>query len=172
MQVGDSDVGQLPYRQRAFRQELHISCYAKFLDAFVDVFGPGNVLITFFDDLSTSPGKLVNEICAFADIDPGHYDDFVFRVENQTRMHRSTSLQKISGALNSQLEPLLNRFPVLRRSARNLYDRINVRPSLDIAMPEESKQQLDEFFAPWNEQLASWMAATYPEKRLPGWLKG
>jgi len=171
MQVSDADLDQLPYQQRAFRQEIHISCYAKFLGAYVDEFGADRVLVTFFDELRSSPRQLMNEICTFADIDSSFFDDFVFRVENQTRVHRSATLQSISGSLNARLEPLLNRFPAARRAARRIYDTINVQPWQDIAISETTRQQLDEFFAPWNEKLADWISETYPEKPLPDWLQ-
>ena len=171
MQVDDDDVGQLPYRQRAFRQELYISCYSKFLGDFVEEFGADHVLVTFFDTLQSSPQELMTEICDFAGIDSGFYDDFVFRVENQTRIHRSAAIQEISGTLNSRLEPLLNRFPALRRGARHVYDMINVQRRKDLSISDSARQQLDEFFAPWNARLAEWMTATYPGKPLPGWLQ-
>ena len=171
MQVSDADVNQLPYRQRAFRQELNMSCYAKFLGAYVGEFGADGVLVTFFDQLRSSPRELMNEICAFADIDPSFYDNFVFRVENQTRVHRSAKLQVVSGSLNTRLEPLLNRYPVVRRAARDVYDMINVRPGQDVSISHATRQQLDNFFAPWNEKLADWISETYPEKPLPDWLQ-
>jgi hypothetical protein len=171
MQVSDADVHQLPYQQRAFRQELHMSCYAKFLGAYVDEFSTDGVLVTFFDQLRSSPRELMNEICTFASISPSFYEDFFFRVENQTRAHRSTTLQHISGFLNSRLEPLLNRYPVARRAARDVYDMINVRPGQDVSISHATRQQLDNFFAPWNEKLADWISETYPEKPLPDWLQ-
>ena len=148
-----------------------MSCYAKFLGAYVDEFGADGVLVTFFDQLRSSPRELMNEICTFASIGPSFYEDFVFRVENQTRVHRSATLQSISGSLNARLEPLLNRFPAVRRAARRIYDTINVQPRQDIAISETTRQQLDEFFAPWNEKLADWISETYPEKPLPDWLQ-
>ena len=169
MQVDDTEVDRLTDRERAFRQELRISRYAQFLPAFVEVFGADNVLITFFDQLQALPRALMNEICGFVGIDTHAYDDYVFTVENQTRIHRSTSLQSISGTLNARLEPILNRFPSLRRAARHMYDLVNVPQGRQIAIPDESKQHLEDFFVPWNAKLASWLAEVYPDKPFPGW---
>jgi hypothetical protein len=169
MQVDDTEVGRLTDQERAFRQELRISRYEQYLPAFVDVFGADNVLITFFDQLQSSPQTLMNEICGFLGIDSHTYKDYVFTVENQTRIHRSTSLQSVSGTLNARLEPMLNRFPSLRRAARHMYDLINVPHGQQIAIPDESKQQLEEFFAPWNAKFASWLAEVYPDKPFAGW---
>jgi len=169
MQVDDDNVEQLTGRERAFRQELRISRYAQFLPAFVDQFGADNVLVTFFDQLQSSPRDLMNEICGFVGIDSHAYNNFVFTVENQTRIHRSTSLQNVSGTLNARLEPVLNRFPSLRRAARHMYDLVNVPHGEQIAIPDESKQRLEEFFAPWNARLASWFDEIYPDKPFPGW---
>ena len=169
IQVDDTEVGRLTAREQAFRQELRISRYGQYLPAFVDVFGTDNVLVTFFDQLQSSPRDLMNEICGFLGIDPCIYNDYGFTVENQTRIHRSTSLQNISGTLNARLEPVLNRFPSLRRAARHMYDAINVPHGRQIAIPDESRQHLEDFFAPWNAKFASWLAETYPDKPFPGW---
>jgi hypothetical protein len=169
MQVDNSEVDRLSYRERAFRQELRISCYVQFLQPYVDVFGPDRVLVTFFDQLLASPQVLMAEVCAFSEIDPHVFDDYVFTVENQTRIHRSASLRDLSGTLNSRLEPLLNRFPSVRRAARSVYDLANVQRGRDIDLPEESRQQLEEFFAPWNAKFASWLAEAYPDKPFPDW---
>lgn len=169
MQVDDTEVDRLTDRERAFRQELRISRYAQFLPAFVEVFGADNVLVTFFDQLQSSPRVLMNEICGFVGIDTHTYDDYAFTVENQTRIHRSTSLQSISGTLNARFEPILNRFPSLRRAARHAYDLVNVPQGQVIEIPDESKQHLEDFFAPSNAKLKSWLAEVYPHKPFPGW---
>lgn len=169
MQVDDTEIDRLTDQERAFRQELRISRYGQYLPAFVDEFGADNVLVTFFDQLQSSPRALMNEICGFLAIDPHTYDNYVFTVENQTRIHRSNSLQNISGTLNARLEPVLNRFPSLRRAARHMYDLINVPQGQQISIPDESKQHLEDFFAPWNAQFENWLADVYPEKPFPGW---
>ena len=169
MQAEPSAVGGLPYRQQAFRQELRISCYADFLPCFVDQFGASNVLVTYFDQLADSPRNLMRQISAFAGIDSSVYDDFVFHVENKTRIHRSAALRSVSGSLNSTLEPLLNRLPALRRAARSIYDLINVPHGEDIKIPAVSRQKLDDFFAPKNAELAGWMRSTYPGSHFPSW---
>ena len=66
----------------------------------------GTVLVTFFDQLQDSPRELMRQISAFAEIDPSIYDDFVFHVENKTRIHRSEALRSVSGTLNASLEPV------------------------------------------------------------------
>lgn len=169
MQVESSAIDALPYRQQAFRQELRISCYADFLPHFVAQFGASNVLVTYFDQLLDSPRSLMQQVSEFAGIDPGVYDDFVFHVENKTRIHRSAALRSVSGALNASLEPLLNRLPGLRRTARSIYDFINVPRGEDIEIPDVSRQKLDDFFAPNNAELADWMRSTYPGGYVPSW---
>lgn len=172
MQADPSTVDELPYRQQAFRQELRISCYADFLPDFVAEFGASNVLVTYFDQLLDSPRELMQQISAFAEIDSSVYDDFVFHVENKTRIHRSAALRSVSGALNASLEPLLNRLPGLRRAARSLYDFINVPRGQDVEIPDASRQKLEDFFAPKNAELADWMRSTYPDSRFPPWRTG
>ena len=169
MQVDAADVDGLPYRQQAFRQELRISSYGDFLPCFVDQFGAGNVLVTYFDQLQDSPRELMRQISTFADIDSSIYDDFVFHVENKTRIHRSAALRSVSGALNASFEPLLNRLPGLRRAARSVYDFINVPRGQDVEIPEASRQKLEDFFAPRNAQLADWMRSTFPDNEFPPW---
>jgi hypothetical protein len=169
MGVDKSGIDELSFQERAFRQELRISCYVQFLQPFVDAFGAENVLVSFFDQLLSSPKELMTEVCEFSGIDSHVYDDFAFTVENQTRIHRSAALRDLSGFLNARLEPILNRFPSVRRAARSVYDLTNVRRGQDIDIKEDSRQELEQFFAPWNAEFAQWYQSTYPGKPFPGW---
>ena len=135
----------------------------------IERFGADRVLVRFFDQLKTSPGDLMAEICEFAELDPQIYSDYVYRVENQTRIHRSATLRDVAGTLNARLEPLLNRFHSLRRAARGMYDLVNVPRGKDVSIPDASRQALENFCAPWNAELADWIETTYPGSDFPGW---
>lgn len=168
--MDSSEIDKLSKRRRAFRQELRVCHYAEFLPAFIDEFGPDNVLVTFFDQLSASPYELMVEICEFSGIDSSVYQDYTFRVENRTRNHRNLTLRHIAGRLNSQLEPMLNRFPAVRRGARHLYDLVNVDNSRSVEFTSIARDELDKYFEPWNASLRTLMVKTYPGKELPDWL--
>jgi len=57
----------------------------------------------------------------------------------------------------------------VRRAARSIYDLANVQRGRDIDIPEESRQRLEEFFAPWNARFASWLTEAYADKPFPDW---
>jgi hypothetical protein len=169
MRVDEANIDKLPYRQRAFRQELRISRYVDFLPFYTDAFGADNVCVSFFDSLTADPRQLMNDISAFSGIDSAVYDEFNFRVENRTRLHRSALLRKVSGTLNAQLEPLLNWLPSLRRAARGVYDFVNVQRDEDSLISETGRQTLENFCAPWNAELCDWLTTNYPDRPLPPW---
>jgi hypothetical protein len=169
MQVDEQNVAELPYRQRAFRQEIRISRYVDFLPYYTDAFGAQNVCVSFFDSLTSDPRQLMKNVCEFIGIESAVYDEFNFRVENRTRLHRSAMLRKVSGTLNAQLEPLLNWLPSLRRAARGVYDFVNVQRDSDSLISESGRQKLEDFCAPWNAELSDWLTTNYPNQPLPPW---
>lgn len=169
--VDDDVLESLPLQERAFRHELTMSRYAGFLRGFQEEFGVDQIRVQFFDSLRADVRKLMEDICAFVDIDPAFYADYEFGVENLTRLHRHAGLRRIAGRLNSGLEPFLNRFPVIRRLGRRVYDAVNVDRNAEIPIPEAAVAALDEFFAPANDELAALMASCYPEQPLPAWLQ-
>lgn len=166
-----AELDSIPFEDREFRQELTMSRYANFLREFMEEFASDQVRICFFDSLTTNAGYLMKEICKFVGIDPAFYDEYEFRVENQTRLHRHAGLRFVAGRTNYLLEPFLNRFPWVRRVARQMYDLVNVDQAADISVPVEAVSALDRFFAPANSQLAELMASYYPDQPLPDWVQ-
>jgi hypothetical protein len=170
-QVDDAELDSVSPDDRAFRQELTMSRYAGFLRQFLDAFGADRIRVCFFDSLTTDVEGLMRDLCGFAGIDPAFYDDYEFRVENQTRAHRHAGLRRLAGRINHGLEPLLNRFPSIRRAARRAYDSVNVDRSVKIPIEPDAVAELERFFVPANAELAEIMASRYPGQPLPAWLK-
>jgi len=166
-----SQESMLSDRQKAFRQELRVCQYADFLPSFLQYFPAERTHIAFFDQLQDSPSTLITNICRFSGIDPGFYDDYTFRVENRTRPHRSLRLRNLAAGMNTGLEPILNRFPGLRRGARHIYDFVNVNDDQVISFSADARQRLDGYFQPWNDALHALMLDSFPEASLPSWLQ-
>ena len=169
--MDDAELDSVSPDDRAFRQELTMSRYAGFLRQFLDAFGADRIRVCFFDSLTTDVACLMRDLCGFAGIDPAFYDDYEFRVENQTRPHRHAGLRRLAGRMNYGLEPLLNRFPSIRRAARRVYDSVNVDRSAEIPIDRDAVAELERFFAPANAELAEIMASHYPGQPLSDWLK-
>ena len=167
---GNSDKLELSERQMAFRQELLVCKYAEFLPFFLQEFGADRIHVAFFDELVSSPDNLMDDICAFARIDPEYYSDYEFRVENRTRLHRNSNIRAIAASLNSGLEPFLNRYPAIRRGVRQMYDFVNVDEKKTIPFSAEAVRRLDKYFRPWNDRLYKLLIDSYPDKQLPRWL--
>lgn len=165
-----SQTAALSTRQKVFRQEIEAGHYAEFLTSYLEIFGTQRVLVTFFDQLSVSPFKLMREICRFAGIESDFYRDYNYRVENRTRTHRNAHVRRVAGKLNFRFEPFLNRFPTLRRAGRALYDLLNVDKTQQVEFSDSSRAELDAYFAPHNQALRDLMADNFPKKQLPDWL--
>lgn len=165
-----ADLDRVPLQDRAFRHELTMSRYAGFLHDYLEAFGVEQVRVHFFDSLTSDVGSLMADISRFAGIDPAFYEDYQYRVENQTRLHRHSGLRRLAGRTNYLLEPFLNRFPSVRRAARRLYDSVNVDQAAQVPIPPAAVSALEQYFAPANAELAELMASCYPDQPLPDWL--
>ena len=68
-------------------------------------------------------------------------------------------------------EPMLNRFPALRRAGRAFYDLLNVNKTQQVEFSASARAGLDAYFAPHNQALRDLMAENFPKKQLPDWLQ-
>lgn len=145
--------------------------YATPLRDYIEVFRAGEVSITFYDDLAADPRAYMRRLSEWLEIDPGFYDDFVFRVENRSRPHRSHFLRTFASRTNLRLEPLLNRLPAVRRSARAVYNAINTGGGRMPDLAPETRVRLGDYYAGSNAALRELLHAHYPGLPTPSWLQ-
>ena len=92
--------------------EIEISQYAMQLDAYVEAFGRGRLLLLFTEDLKARPLETVREVCRFIDVDPDYPFEGLDVVHHQRK-----------GYLDQMVHPWIlaaRRAPRLHRAARTV----------------------------------------------------
>jgi hypothetical protein len=149
---------------------LNLGCYASHLSEYYDVFPQEQLCVLFFDDLGKDVRSVMLQVTEFLNIDFHFYDSYVFHVENRTRSLRFTSLHRFAYRINKKLEKVLNRYPVVRRLLRQIYNRVNERRNQGEQISEFARQRLQEFYEPYNRELYDLLKQKVPHARLPEWI--
>lgn len=102
--------------------------YDLLLPEFERRFPPSQILLLRFEALNRNTGKAVSEVCRFAGIDGGFYDDFEFARENAGFTAKRRGVQRVALLVNNRLERLWRRHPALKRRLLSTYKRFNAQP--------------------------------------------
>lgn len=97
---------------------VHMCRYSLYLEPYVELFGWDGVKVIFYEDLVKSPAVVLKDICTFAGVDPGFYDDFRFRVHNQTGVALHPWAIRILGTLRDKMNRWTYRAPRIHELLR------------------------------------------------------
>lgn len=139
--------------------------YDEYLDPWLDAFGD-RFRIVSFERMAADPAATVRELSRWLGIDPVAADDISYSVENKTVPVRSTALQRVALAINS--ERLLGGRRRLKEPLRKVYYAVNRRPEPQ-SMAPQTRRDLEALFAPGNASLARRLHGLGYED-LPAWL--
>ena len=139
--------------------------YDEYLDPWLDAFGD-RFRVVFFERMAADPAATVRELSRWLEVDPSAADDISYSVENKTVPVRSSALQRLALAINS--ERLLGGRRRLKEPLRKVYYAVNRRPEPE-SMAPRIRRDLEDLFAPGNEALARRLRELGYED-LPAWL--
>lgn len=150
---------------------MYTGCYSKYLATYYEVFDPSRICVLFFDSLISSPREFMAQVARFLEIDDRFYDSYTFSQENRTRAYRLRAMHRVAHRLNLGLEPLFNKYPAVRRIARDTYNWLNEAKSKKEVAPENSKTLLSDFYRPYNADLRALLEKHGHDDDLPAWLQ-
>jgi hypothetical protein len=156
--------------QQRISEQIEKGRYSGYLEEYLSHFSKDKISIVFFDDIVSDSQQVMIDLCKYLDIDPSFYSDYGFTVENRTRKYRFSALHKLTFSLNTFLEPILNRLPMVRRTIRSIYDALFEVKYEKEKMSPTSRKALSDFYYPSNQELANLLNREYPELTLPSWL--
>jgi hypothetical protein len=161
--------GRIALRERGNNRYFGIEGgrYADYIGDWFDVFDE-RLKIVFFDRLKQDRIGLLQELCAWLEIDGNLYEHEDLGVENRTFHYRNRSLHKLSLALNQRGERLFRANPRLKAALRRAYTTINGSPA-DIEVPAEIRIRLHALFADSNRRLSAELVRR-GYRDLPTWL--
>jgi hypothetical protein len=132
------------------------SCYADWLDAWVDELGE-DLKLVFFDDLVSDPRRVVDELFEWLGLDPAEAEKPQLETANKTEPYRNRTFQRTAVAVNRRGEVFFRRHPHLKRGMRSVYYRVN-KPTSRQGMTQAARERLDQFFEPYNARLTTQLA--------------
>ena len=144
--------------------------YCHLLREYLSTFAAEKILVIFFDSFRADPRNSLDAVCNFINLSSDIYDTYDFRVENQSRYHRSAGLRTFGSKANLLFEPVLNRLPPLRRVVRRAYNLVNVTARKTHHIDEISLEKLEGHFAPHNRELRDLLLSHKQGIELPEWL--
>ena len=128
-------------------------CYAKWLPAWASEM-QDRLKIVYFEDLAGDTRSVLEELCGWLDIDAAVVQQFELPVENRTQQVRNKAAQQVALALNRRGERFFRRYPVVKRTLRRLYYRVNREPA-ELTVSPAAAKRMAEFYRPWDELLVA-----------------
>lgn len=113
-------------------------CYKELLDEWIDVMGPDNIHVTFYESLfrAETQKAALGELMSWLGIPDSKLIDKPISLENISRAQpKSERLQKLALQLNDRLEPALNRYGSIRSLVRSIYYSLNTGKADDLSIP-------------------------------------
>ena len=143
------------------------SCYAEFVPAWLEQFGPERVRFLFFEDMTRDALPELHGVASWLGIDPAGIDRGGLSSENRTTGYKSSALQRVALTGNDRFEAFLRRHMGLKRRMRALYYRLNGQKAQDNVADDVRDALADRFSAP-NAMLAAQLSPL--GVALPNWL--
>ena len=104
---------------------LRFGCYAEFIAMFRLQLPAANLKVMFFEALRHDERAFMIELSSFLGVDSGFWSDFAFRRSNVTFSGRNRALHRLAMRCGAVAEPLLRRYPSLKRSLVSAYKSLN-----------------------------------------------
>jgi hypothetical protein len=127
---------------------LRFGCYAEFISVFRSQLPATQLKVMFFESLRDDARAFMNELSGYLGIDPGFWSGFVFQKSNVTFSGRNRSLHRLAMRINAISEPLMRRYPGLKRALVSTYKVVNQEREGYDPMSAPARQRLIEFYAP------------------------
>ncbi|HMT27719.1 MAG TPA: sulfotransferase domain-containing protein [Bacteroidia bacterium] len=105
-QQKDDSSGKMPQHMRALSQGK----YYEFLRSYIEIFGPENILVTFYEDLSKNPSAFCNQICEFGKIDTIYFKNYDFKIFNPSVATRSVGIHQLFRKFKRTIRPVTRKF--------------------------------------------------------------
>ncbi len=143
------------------------SCYADYLPAWLEQFGPDRLRILSFEELTADPELVIGRVVSWLGLDATMLPAEALAAENVTAAFKSRRFQRLALGVNDRFERILRRHPKAKRRLRRIYFRFNGRAAAN-QVSDDVRTELAARFREPNERLAAQLRSAGLE--LPPWL--
>jgi hypothetical protein len=141
---------------------LRFGRYAEFIAQFAAVLPPGRVKVGFFETLRADERGFMTDLSNFLGIDGRFWRDFPFRRSNVTFSARNHGLHRLAVRTNALAEPLMRRYPAIKKSLLKVYKALNQEREGYDPMPAATRSLLTQYYAPSVRALRAHVSGAFP----------
>lgn len=159
----------VPSTTEQYLQTLQQGCYTVYLRPYFERFGVSRIHILFYEDIAENPRTVLAALCEFAGIDADFYEDYIFQVTNRTETMKNSELHRKYRNFRFQLRQWTHNKPIIhnplravRRAIEPFYLRLNTRPTEQVAVSEETRQRLVDYYQEDVQALAALIGQPVP----------
>ena len=135
-----------------FLSALEHGRYSVFLKAYIDSLGGEKVKVYFYEDLCLTPDKILNDICQFASIESEFYDDYDFKVFNQSVKIGNVKLNDLYSKLRRAIRRRTHNLPIhdtlrkIRLWFDPIYNRLNSQAAEVVEITPDTRKKLESYY--------------------------
>ena len=160
-------------QEEQYLQTLQQGCYNIYLERYFNQFGPARIHILFYEELAAQPSNVMTDLCNFAGIDAGFFNDYAFKVTNRSENMKNSELHRKYRDFRFRLRQWTHNKPIIhtplrtiRKTIEPLYLRLNTQPDKKIQMSEETQHRLIDYYKPDIHALSELIGKPLPWKTL------
>lgn len=127
---------------------LRFGCYAESIASFRSQLPSGQIKLMFFESLRENERSFMVELSEYLQIDPSFWSQFEFHKSNVTFSGRNRALHRLAMRVNALAEPVMRRYPALKRMLVSAYKVVNQEREGYDPMSPRARQLLIEYYAP------------------------
>ena len=127
---------------------LRFGCYAEFIAAFRSQLPAEHLKVMFFESLREDAQAFMEELSGHLCIDADFWSGFSFHKSNVTFSGRNRALHRLAMRINAIAEPVMRRYPGLKRSLVSAYKVVNQKREGYDPMSSRARELLIEYYAP------------------------
>jgi hypothetical protein len=150
-----------------FLRALRIGCYSEFIATFHAELGRRQVKVMFFESLHRDARAFMAELSEFLCIEPGFWTGFEFSRSNVTFSARIRYLHEVASWTNAAVEPVMRRYPALKKKIVKAYKALNQEREGYESLPPHARARLAEFYAPSIRALQRELGVQLPNEWNP-----
>jgi hypothetical protein len=150
-----------------FLRALGIGCYSELIATFRAELSPCQVKVMFFESLRQDERAFMAELSEFLGIEPGFWTGFEFSRSNVTFSARVRSLHVLASRTNAAVEPVMRRYPALKRKIVRAYKALNQEREGYDSLPSHTRERLAEYYAPSIHALRRDLGVRLPDEWNP-----
>lgn len=127
--------------------------YSNFITEYINCFGRDKIKIIYFTSFVDQTNDVLKEVCEFVNIEPGFYDSYVPKIENETKMFAYPKLHRKYKVFQRTIRESVYKYPAIKqvlktmnKNLRFIYKSVNSEIDGDYRIDNQVMEKLNEYY--------------------------